>query len=84
MNKKILLNITLPATQGTYDVWVPESMTLLDATKLVTGLLKTREGDRFTVTETTSLIERESGDLLDPSKTLEELEFVDGTELVLV
>lgn len=84
MKNKILLNVTLPATQGVYDFWVPADMTLHDATQLIGGLLETREESLFSVTETTTLMAQESGDLLDHNQTLESLGFVNGTHLVLV
>lgn len=84
MKNKILLNVKLPATQTTYDFWVPADMTLHDATELIGGLLEAREGDRFSVSESTALMAQESGDLLDHNQTLESLGFVNGTQLVLV
>lgn len=84
MQNKILLNVMLPATQIVYDFWVPVDMTIHDATQLIGGLLESREGDRFSVSETTALMARETGDLLDHNQTLKALGFVDGMQLVLV
>lgn len=74
----------LPATQDVYDFWVPADMTLHDATQLIGGILESREGDRFSVSDTTALMARETGDMLDHNQTLEALGFVDGVQLVLV
>lgn len=84
MNKKVLLNVLLPATQHTYDFWVPADMTLHDAAQLIKGSLEAREDDFYVASSTTSFASQETGDLLEQDKTLEALEFVDGTQLVLV
>lgn len=84
MKSKILLNVMLPTTQEVHDFWVPRDMTVHDATQLIGSVLESREGDRFSVSETTSLIAQDTGDLLDHNLTLEALGFVDGTQLVLV
>lgn len=84
MNEKRLLNIMLPATQKTYDFWIPCSMTAHDACALIAGMLERRERDRFAAGPSDMLMSRDTGELLDPGSTIRETDLVNGSRLVLV
>lgn len=81
---KILLNVLLPATQRTYDVWVPATMTVHDASGFVAGILESRESDRFSATPGNVFMDGETGDLLDPRCVMGETGLVNGSRIVLV
>lgn len=83
MNDKILVNVLLPATGKTYDLWVPSDMTIHDAASLITTILESREQDRFRATKENALFSGETGDLIDPCCTIGEAGLVCGSRLAI-
>ncbi len=83
MKNKTLFSVTLPAVAKSYDLWIPDELSVHDATKLIIKVLEERERKRFMVDSTTSLYHRADGVELDLNKLVGEHEFIDGTELIL-
>lgn len=83
MNEKILVNVLLPATGRTYDLWVPTDMLIGEASSLIIGILESREHDRFKATANNALYSGDTGDMLDPNSTIGQAGLVCGSRLAL-
>lgn len=83
MNDKILVNVLLPATGKTYDLWVPGDMTIHDAAPLITAILESREQGRFIATPENTLFSGETGEMIDPCLTVGQAGLVCGSRLAI-
>lgn len=84
MDEKILVNVMLPATRKSYDLWVPPTISVHDACDMIASILESRESDRFAATSSCALMMKDTGDLLDPNRLVGNVGLVNGTCLVLV
>lgn len=84
MKGKVLVAVSLPATGKTYDLWIPCSMQLHEATQLVSTILDSKEQAFFNKNASHSFMLKTTGEMLDGSLTAEELGFKNGTQVVLV
>ncbi|MDR2672777.1 MAG: EsaB/YukD family protein [Coriobacteriales bacterium] len=84
MNNRILINVLLPATQKTYDFWVPGDATVHDATRFISGILSQRESSLFQGGDEDALALRDSGEILDHNLSFEEHGIRNGFELMLI
>lgn len=84
MNDKVLVSVMLPATQKSYDLWVPLESSVHDACALVADILESREADRFSATSSSALMLRDTGEMVDPNCLVESAGWVNGTRLVLI
>jgi len=84
METKTLFSVLLPATNKTYEMWVPDELSVYDATRLICKILAEQEDRYFVPGQTSALYEKASGDELDINTRIGELGFVSGTQLMLV
>lgn len=84
MKNKVIVSISLPATGKTYDFWVPKNMQVFQITPLVVNILESKERNFFVKDPNNTFALKDSGELIDQDRTLEELGLKNGTQLVLV
>lgn len=84
MTNKTLFLVFLPATAKTYDLWIPNELTVYEATSLVCKILGEQESRYFIPKNTTALYDRLSGEELDINLFIRDLGCVNGTQLVLI
>jgi hypothetical protein len=84
MKDKTLLSIYLPATQSTFELWVPDSLTIHDTIELACLVMQEQVGRRFSPSKDTALYTRTSGEELDVNMRVADYGFVNGSQLVLM
>lgn len=84
MKNKTLINVKLPATQKTYDFWVPDAMCIYDVAQLIGEGMETIEPDFFEKRESPALMYIHTGQIQNPNATISEIGFSDGDRFVLV
>jgi len=84
MDTKTLFSIFLPATVRSYEMWIPDELSVYEATQLVCKILAEQEGRYFVPDKGTALYEKATGDELDINVRIGDMGFVNGTQLVLI
>jgi hypothetical protein len=84
MSTKTLFSIYVPATQVTLEMWVPDELTVHDATQLICTVVNDREGRWYQPDQNTALYDRLSGDELNINVLVKDLGLVNGSQLVLM
>jgi hypothetical protein len=84
LREKTLLSIFLPATGKSYEMWIPDELSVHEAQVLVGRALEEQEEPYFALSETSALYEMTSGVELDVNMRIGELDFVNGTHLMFV
>ena len=84
MKNKTLFSIRLPAVNKSFDLWIPNELSIYEATKLVQTLLEEREARHFKASASVSLYLESESEELEVDKLIGEYDFVDGTKLVLI
>jgi len=81
---KTLFSIFLPATIKSYEMWIPNELSVYEATQLVCKILAEEESRYFLPDKSTALYEKATGDELDINSRIGDLGYVNGTQLVLL
>lgn len=84
MKNKTLFCVRLPATDKSFDLWVPHDLSVAKVTKLALDLLQEQEKRNFKADDNVSCYLKEDGEELDPNKLIGEYGFANGTTLVLI
>jgi hypothetical protein len=84
MTTKTLFSIFLPATGRAYEMWIPNELSVYEATQLVCRILVEQEGHCFAPDNTTALYEKSSGTEININSYIGELAYVNGTQLMLI
>ena len=84
MSTKTLFSIYVPATQVTLEMWVPDELSVRDATQLICTVVSDREGRWYKPDANTALYDKLSGDELDVNVLVKDLGLVNGSQLVLI
>lgn len=84
MKNKTLFSVRLPAADRSFELWIPDELSIYEATKLVAALLDEQEDRQFKSDAATALYLKSDGTELDVNKRVGEYGFVNGTELVLI
>jgi hypothetical protein len=84
LKDKTLFSIFLPATQKSYELWIPNELSVYVAKELVCKILADQEARYFISDANTALYEKASGNELDVNSRVGDLDYVNGTQLVLV
>ena len=72
MKNKVLLNVTLPATQRSYEFRVPLDLTVEEGTRLMSRILAAREQVRYAASDEVDLMllsGEGTGAILNPKET---------------
>ena len=84
MKNKTLFSVRLPAADKTFELWIPDELSIFEAAQLTANILKEQESRQFVADKATTFYLKENGAELDINKLVGEYAFVDGTELVLM
>ena len=91
MKNKVLLNVTLPATQRTYEFRVPLDLTIEEGARLMSRILATRDQVRYAVSDEVDLMllsGEGTGAILNPKETFKFYvshgQMMDGSPAALV
>jgi len=81
--KKAFLCFHLPIANKSFDLWIPNDMSVHEVARLAQKMLQEQESRFYLAGNTTSLYLKDSGEELEANKYIGEFEFIDGTELIL-
>lgn len=81
---KYLLEIFVPASGQTLDVWVPKQSKLFEVAWLLSGAMAELSQGELAGTDEMVLCDRHSGSVLDINQTVEELGLLNGSKLMLL
>lgn len=81
---KILVEIYNPASNHTFDVFIPLESKLYEVTLLLSNAVSELSNGFYKATEQTALCDRSSGQVLDINLTVEELGLKNGSKLMLL
>jgi hypothetical protein len=81
---KILVEIYNPASNNTYDVFIPLKSPVYEVVYLLSNTISELSQGYYKATEQTILCDRESGNLFDINKTIEELGLKNGSKLMIL
>ncbi len=84
MQDKTLFSVALPAVNKSFELWIPDELSVYEASRLAQSILEEKEDRQFKASKSVSLYLKSNGAELDVDKYVGEYDFVDGTELVLV
>jgi hypothetical protein len=81
---KILVEIYNPASNNSYDVFIPLKSSLYEVVYLLSTTISELSQGQYKATEQSILCDRQTGDLFDINKTIEELGLKNGSKLMLL
>jgi len=81
---KILFDILVPATGRHYDFWVPDDLTMQEASALVSEAVQVAEPAYYRSTPDAALMYVPTGQVQNPHATVAQIGFTDGDCFVLV
>ncbi|WP_042462810.1 ubiquitin family protein [Neobacillus dielmonensis] len=81
---KLLVEIYNPASHDSYDVFIPVKSKVFEVAYLLSNTVSELSKGYFKATEQTVLCDRETGVVLDPNLTIEELGLKNGSKLMLL
>lgn len=91
MKNKVLVNVTLPATQRTYEFRVPLDLTVEEGARLMSRILATRDQMRYAASDEVDLMllaGEAAGAILNPRETFKFYvsagQMMDGSPVALV
>lgn len=80
----VLVEVYLPANGKSYDVRIPTAVTLWEILPVLAKLLSHLSDGSFRAKEFPVLCFKDSGKICDANRTVQELGFANGTELMLI
>ena len=81
---KILVEIYVPAANADYDVLIPLKSKLYDVVLLVSNTIAELSNGYFVSSKDSILCDKKTGTVLDINKTVEELQLMNGSKLMLL
>jgi hypothetical protein len=81
---KILVEIYNPASNNTYDVFIPLKSPVYEVVYLLTHTISDLSQGHYKATEQTVLCDRMTGNVFDINRTFEELSLKNGSKLMLL
>ncbi|WP_186580063.1 methyltransferase [Aquibacillus kalidii] len=81
---KVLVEIYVPASSQTFDVFVPIESKIHEVVHLVSNTMTELSQGYYRSTKDTVLCERDTGIILDINATAEEIGLINGSKLMLV
>lgn len=85
MNKnKILIELSIPLIEKTYDLYIPINKKIGTVKKLIEeGLIELTDND-YIVKEDSNFYSMETGDVYDVNKTVRETDLKNGSRIILI
>ena len=84
MKDKTFLNIRLPVANRSFEMWVPNELSVFEATQLIVKIIQEHEPWCFKENETIALYLKEGCEELYMDNLIGECNLVNGTSLVLM
>ena len=84
MDNKILVEISVPAADKTFDVYIPLDSKLAEVSRLTAIALSDLSGEKFKADAGTILCDADTGDVFDRNKEIAELGIHTGSHLMLI
>ncbi|MCI9541965.1 MAG: methyltransferase [Lachnospiraceae bacterium] len=85
MNKNmVLIQLCIPVTGASYDIWLPKTVSIGQATDLVAGFFAGTAGGAYIPNEETVLCSMEDGRIYNINSSVEELHLKNGSKLMLI
>ena len=81
---KLLVEIFIPASNQTLDVWIPKESKLFEVTELLANTVLELSGGELAGADQMVICERQTGKILNINLTIEELGFIHGSKLMLL
>ena len=82
--RKTLFDVLLPATGRRYDFWVPDDLTMQEASTLVSNAMQVAEPAFYRSTPNAALMYLPTGQIQDPHAKVAQIGFTDGDRFVLL
>ncbi|WP_369413332.1 EsaB/YukD family protein [Aristaeella hokkaidonensis] len=84
MKEKVLIRISVPIANRSYDMKIPYDLTVGTASQVITKLVKSQSEDMLPLSKTPVLWTSDNGSELDRSKTIREIGTKDGDMFLLL
>lgn len=84
MNNKVLVEIYVPATEQTYDVFIPLESRMCDVIKMVANALSDLSEGKYKATNDAILCDAETGIIFNVNIEIAELGIQNGSRLMLI
>lgn len=81
---KVLVEVYIPATETSFDVFLPQESKLYEVVFLLTGTMSELTEGEFSPSHDTILCERHNGTILNINMTVEENGVINGAKLMLI
>lgn len=81
---KVLVEVYIPASEKSYDVFLPLESKLYEVVYLLTGTMAELTQGEFSATPDTILCDRNTGKILNINLTVADNGVINGTKLMLV
>jgi hypothetical protein len=81
---KVLVEVTLPAADRAYDVYIPLESKIGEVLRLLSGILTDLADDKYKATDCDLLCDADTGAILDVDKIVAELGIKNGSRLLLI
>ncbi|MEH7115071.1 methyltransferase [Neobacillus niacini] len=81
---KILVEIYNPASNNSYDVFIPLKSPVYEVVYLLSNTISELSQGQYKPSEQTILCDRKTGNLFDINKTIEELGLKNGSKLMIL
>ena len=84
MNSKILAEVSVPASGDKFDVFIPLTIRMGEATQLVSAAISELTAGRYKPTDDTILCNADTGHVYDVNAVVAELHLQNGIRLMLI
>lgn len=84
MNNKLLVEVLIPATCQTFDVFIPKSIRMGEVIALASAVINELCVGRYKATDSTLLFNADTGEAYDVNSFVYELDIKNGSRLMLV
>ncbi len=84
MDKKVLVEIFVPASQEKYDIYLPRDEYFTDVMQMLCSIINQLSNGRFIANDNSMLIDRESGEIIKNNMKIGELNIENGSRFMLV
>ena len=84
MNRKILVEVYVPASGDRFDVWIPLESRMGEVSKLIASALSDLSKGKFKGNSDTVLCDADTGVIFDINTEIAELDIKNGSRLMLI
>ncbi|GAM12646.1 hypothetical protein [Mesobacillus selenatarsenatis] len=81
---KVLVEVFIPASEKSYDVFLPQGILLHEIVYLLAGTMTELSQGYYSATPDTILCDRKTGTILNINQTVEEIGLMNGAKLMLI